>query len=120
MRDTLEGIVSGDPLIGAPIGTIVRFAAIHLGTATSSRIPLGVSDWLVCDGALLAIFLQGSVDAKHVGSAVMIAPGLAVTALHLFDDELPHIVGGKMKLHCSSLSTDRIVWHARATAESKK
>ena len=63
----------------------IRFMG-HCDAAGAGTQPKAITNWEAFEGALLNIEVRGAQESCIIGSAAMIAPGLAVTANHLFDD----------------------------------
>jgi hypothetical protein len=60
--------------------------------AVAGNLPVGVDNWDFFDGSLLAVgFREGNDVLKIEGTAVMIAPGLAISAKHLFHERYDHL-----------------------------
>ncbi len=93
----LRGVVSPDPLTLMPIGSSIPVRPVMFGSSDGGSIPLGVSNWTFFDGALLALGFRGAAGgAEILGSAVMIAPGLALTATHVLTNHLPQLTDGSV------------------------
>ena len=72
-----------DPLSRLPDGTTIWKQTLVFGGSDADVKPEEVRDWGFFDGALLAV---GFGDWRHLeihGTAVMVAPGLAITATHV-------------------------------------
>ncbi len=95
-------VVHTDPLDDMPVGGRVLVQRIGPAQASSgSRSPQAVSNWEYFRGAILVVCLErrdGSVEA--MGTAVVIAPGLAMTATHVYVDELDDIEAGGTVVFC--------------------
>ena len=62
----------------------VYFKPIGIETSDAESEFLS-ADWGLFDGALLSIvFLRGDTQ-MYLGSAAMVAPGIAISALHIYD-----------------------------------
>jgi hypothetical protein len=79
-RAVIVGTVTGDPLMDVPEGTVVSFEPARFAIRDASKVPQAVDNWTFFDGALLAITIEGPDGPSHVGTAVVIAPGLAISA----------------------------------------
>jgi hypothetical protein len=76
--------ITTDPLRDMPVGATLRVSPVVFGASDAKMVPDDVKNWDFFDGALLAVGFGR--DGEHValhGTAVMIAPGLAVTAAHV-------------------------------------
>jgi hypothetical protein len=96
----LKGIVTDDPLVGAKSGETLRFAnvaSMALGGGTTRAQVAG--NWQVFEGALLGTMVGDSNSQSVVGSAAMVAPGLAVTATHNLRDDIDALLAGELALY---------------------
>src|SRR3954453_16499341 len=101
-RQSLQATVSDDPLADLPVGASLALAPVIFGGSDAQATPDGVTNWDYFNGALLGVVLrmQATGELRVVGSGVMIAPGLAVTATHNFREEIPEITTGANDLLC--------------------
>lgn len=90
----LSGVVSPDPLKGLPIGANLRIRPVVFGTSDAQCVPLHVTNWTFFEGALLAVAFHGGQETRIDGTAVMIAPGLAMTATHVLANNLEGLRDG--------------------------
>ena len=109
----LKTIVTADPTKSMPVGS-------RLEIETTMFQPLNVSalcrmlDWGHFDGALLALhFVTGDRHQVH-GSAVVVAPGLALAAKHVIEEWLPALGEGTTVLYCHGVARSGLqLWVAR-------
>lgn len=99
---------------------VVTYEAVEGATKTVST----VHNWGYFDGALLTLGLQRSTaeGLRIEGSAVMIAPGLAVTATHVFRSYWGDLMSGKEVMALQGIRSDGTMdmWrvsHISATPE---
>lgn len=99
-RFIARGVVAADPLEGLPIGASLSIDPIVYGSSDATAQPQAVKNWGFFDGAILALGLKGRTDLDMTGTAVMIAPGLAVTAAHVLRDSLTQFGAGDRIPYC--------------------
>src|SRR4051794_36701537 len=92
----LKGMVTGDPLADLPIGASISAKPVVFGTSDAQPIPLDVSNWSFFEGALLAVALRDADGTRILGTAVMVAPGLAMTATHVLTDDMTGLMDGSV------------------------
>ncbi len=78
--------ITGDPLKSLPVGASLPLTPVVFGRSSATVVPDDVGDWGFFDGALLAVGLGDATRLEMHGNAVMVAPGLAVTAAHVVDE----------------------------------
>lgn len=66
----------------------------------AADVAAAVADWTTYDGAVVAVGFSDGVDFTVVGSGVMVAPGLVVTATHVLRDEIDAVMEGNLSLWC--------------------
>lgn len=111
----LSGAFTEDPLRSRAAGFSVPVMPLVFGQSNAASVPDGVTNWTYFEGALLAVVV-GSMDATTdaVGTAVMIAPGLAVTATHVIEEYIPRLLQGNTGLICAGPASDGLdLWYVR-------
>jgi hypothetical protein len=112
----LTGTVSDDPLAHLPVGTSISIEPIVVGGSNANTVPDGVVNWDFFQGALLAVGVRLSRSAAAVvnGTAVVIAPGLAITATHVLSEALPHLTSGDAEVICIGVRSGNLdLWRVR-------
>ena len=117
----LTGVISTDPLVGQSLGTVIRAGTVVHGGSNADVVPEGVSNWDFYQGALLAIGVRTStVSFGFLGTGVMIAPGLALTATHVLafrPNHLPALQSGDASMLCIGVRSEGLdVWKLRSIA----
>lgn len=95
-RWLIEDAELADPLELIPVETILDPTSVEpdgakLHFVSGAVAPQGegtrqsLTDWRLMEGVLLAVGFQDGDTIKIEGSAVMVAPGVALTARHVFD-----------------------------------
>jgi hypothetical protein len=105
----LRGVITEDPLKQLPIGSTLDLSPVVYGGANATPVPNSVTNWAYFEGALLSVLVGRATGPSLIaGTAVMIAPGLAMTATHVIEDYLPQLVEGHITLMCVGPATDRL------------
>ena len=97
-----------------PIGASLAFETVSFTGSDSTQVPQGVINWTFFEGALLAICLRTADSDKVIGTAVVVAPGLAVSATHVIQGDLPAIMDGTASLLCTGITSTGVqLWRVR-------
>lgn len=100
-------VVRDDPLTEMPVGASIEMVCLMVPPIEAGKVPQTVDDWDYFDGSLLAIGFKDRKNVLHVeGTAVMIGPGLAVSAKHVFTDRLAAVVAGEQGAYGFGLKRD--------------
>jgi len=106
-----RGIVTEDPLTHMPIGASIAFETIAFEGSNATPVPQGVDNWTFFEGALLAVCVRTAAEERIVGTAAIIAPGLAISATHVISDDMPALLEGKASLTCFGVATTGLhIW----------
>ena len=74
-----------------------------------------MKNWDAFEGALIAIGLRQGSTRELLGTGVMIAPGLAVTAAHVLRDDLPALKEGRSQFFCFGLRAESAdLWNLKS------
>jgi hypothetical protein len=80
-------------------GSTVTVRWVDIDPVAAAAAPEGLTNWEFFEGALLALgFRYEDGQVAVLGSAVMIAPGLALTATHVLRDLLPRLESGRVSM----------------------
>ena len=95
----VRGMIVEDPLsqlrhVKIPVQPVI------VGPINAAVIPNGVTNWTYFEGAMLAVVLKINREQIVIGSAVVVAPGLAITASHLIRDRVKDIISGGSTIYC--------------------
>ena len=102
-----------DPASGLPVGTALKFQPVLL--VYTPPIPaVALADWASFHGVVLAIaFSDGRTDRVE-GSAVLVAPGIALCAWHVVEPQLPRLMSGGLGVVCFGIEPNGLaLWHIR-------
>lgn len=92
----ISGVVTDDPTKGAPAGTALTVAS-KLCPHISGPIAGSLQEWDAFGGILLQIMFHDGGLSSIEGSAVMIGPGIAITARHVLDSYIDRLLSGKLE-----------------------
>jgi hypothetical protein len=114
-RTPIMGVIAEDVLKDMPIGASLHVQPVPVGGMTGvGAIPGGVTNWTYFEGALLAIVISSQKETSVAGSAVMIAPGLAITATHVLSDVLHAIMSSSAEPLCiGPTSAGLTIWRLK-------
>jgi hypothetical protein len=119
-RLPLRGVVTGDPLKKLAVGAAIGTTIVGPGESNARTEPADVKNWGYFQGALLAIHVTRGAVSEIAGTAAMIAPGLALSATHVFADQhgdLSAIGSGEVTLGCVGVRDGSLdVWNVRSIA----
>lgn len=114
---SLRGTVTGDPLQKVPVGTSIPIQPVMFSTSNAALVPGEVDNWDFFDGALLSVGIRrpGVVTQDILGSAVVIAPGLALTATHVISEVLSDLSIGRASIYCVGVRSAGLdIWRVRS------
>jgi hypothetical protein len=113
IRSKAKGIVRDNPLRTAPIGTEVFFQPYSV----SFDIPYGLSwvnNWEFFNGMLLHVAFNDKKIHRILGSAVFVAPGIALCATHVFESFVEQLISSELSCTCWGISPKGMqIWHVR-------
>ncbi len=68
-----------------------------------------VNNWGIFAGAVLAVAFPAPDRANMYGSAVLVAPGIAIGAMHVFDEARQRVMAAEVGAMCFGVCEDRII-----------
>lgn len=90
------------------------FRVGHALFILGDKEPSGVwqtTDWSFFNGMLLTVSFCNDQNHRILGSAVMVAPGIALTAKHVFESDLEDYKNRKHRATCESLTpSGTVIW----------
>lgn len=99
-----------DALAHAPDDFILRCQTVRL-SRTNARAPSISTAWSEFGGTLLCLSFGNSPRQKILGSAVMVAPGIAVTATHVVADGIATAQPGERRLAGLAICHEKLnIW----------
>ena len=111
--DPISGVVTEDPAASMGIGSTIKVEPVLVGYA-DAKTPAWLQDWTSFQGVLLSICVRDAVSNHICGSAVMVAPGIAIGARHVIDPALPALRKGEQAVYCFGLTPGSLrIWVLR-------
>lgn len=93
--------VTSDPLAAMPVGASISFTTLGpMCIEGISATAQSVKNWGAFEGALLSVHIGDDSQSEGLGSAALIAPGLAVTAQHVFEGYDARAQAGEVHSFC--------------------
>lgn len=112
-----RAIRDDEPLKSWPADKPIPIRIVPPGDPTAGPVPQSLANWGYFEGASLSVGLQSSPEEglRFVGSAVMIAPGLAVTATHVFMDFWEGLEANEERMALQGIRSDGTadMWNVR-------
>jgi hypothetical protein len=110
--DSSLGFVMGeDPARDAEAGDKLRFEYVKPHFEVLPRFA-DIVNWQMFQGILLAVVSSDESDHSILGSAIMVAPGIALSATHNLEERLPELRRGGLSMMCVGLaSTGAQAWN---------
>lgn len=104
------GIITEDPSVSMPIGSKLSFNPALITHEFESKA-VWLKDWDSFQGILLSIHFRIKESHSIEGSAVMVAPGIALSAKHVFSDNLDEIMLGNKSTISTAITKDGLqIW----------
>ena len=100
--------LTDDPARAMPLESKIEFAShgFVVETPLSAESPMfgGLTDWTALKGTVLLVMF-GNVEKSRVsGTAVMVAPGIALCARHVLSDQIDHLMNGSRGALCIGIA----------------
>jgi len=102
-------------LTGVRIDIESKSFPVHLNI-DNERVPFhgDLSNWEHFEGAVLAIGIRGEKYLEVVGSAVLVGPGIALAARHVFTDHMSELESGKFSCFAFGISPEGgVLWSVK-------
>jgi hypothetical protein len=112
------GRVTADPLLALEPGTEIHFAETLITFPFEDRAGALV-DWRVAQGLVLGFSVSDGRQTKVHGSAVLVAPGVALCAAHVMEQYTEALVGGRLDAVCFGLAHHGVdLWRVRHVTQA--
>jgi hypothetical protein len=98
-------IITEDPALTAQIGDSVRFQQISPNFGPAMQRSADVSNWHLFEGMLLAIVFSDLEMDWILGSAVLVAPGIALCAAHVINTHMEELLQLKLGVICFGIAS---------------
>lgn len=101
------GIITEDPAINLEIGKKINFTPISITSRTKEGFE-SLKNWNDFKGTLLSVLFR-SMDTNSIeGSATIVAPGVAISAKHVFQDYIDNLMSGSKVAYCIAPGFDKL------------
>ena len=112
------GRVTADPLLALEPGTQIHFAETLITFPFEDRAG-ALIDWRVAQGLVLAFSVSDGRQTEVHGSAVLVAPGVALCAAHVMEQYTEALVGGRLDAVCFGLAHHGVdLWRVRHVTQA--
>jgi hypothetical protein len=91
---SLRGEIAEDPTKSLPIGSAIHSKVVGFGGSDATAQIRAVNNWAFFQGSVTGLILRDQNGERMIGTAVMVALGLAVTATHNLRDEIAALERG--------------------------
>jgi hypothetical protein len=108
----ISGIITDDPLRALPVGAELQFSSQLFLPNTSSSLNT-VDNWDFFHGAVIALHFGSASNQRILGSGVMVAPGIALTARHVVEPEIDSIMAGQGFICTGIGPSGLMIWRPR-------
>jgi hypothetical protein len=111
----LQAVVTDNPELTLKVGDSMELLFESARFPTTSPIPhTSVANWGIFEGAVLAVAFPSHELGNVFGSAVMVAPGVAIGTMHVFDATRDEVLAAQVGALCYGVDGDRIdIWRIR-------
>jgi hypothetical protein len=111
------GVVTGDPAESLGAGSKIEFEQV-LVPITHDQRAVRMEDWESLDGVMLGVIFNSATFQELTGSAVMIAPGVALSALHVLTEHADDLRAGKLAMTCcTAVGSQLQYWTVKEVTE---
>ena len=99
----ITGDPAFEPYFGDPKDDGLTFARVYVNLQTAPR-SIDVTNWELFDGILLTVMISSKEEHLLLGSAIIVAPGVALTASHTFAGYEDKLKAGEMEASCFGIT----------------
>lgn len=113
----VTGVVTTDPTASMAHGTTLRFKATPV-TTDFTGVTAALNNWHFFEGIVLSLSFADEAAHYIEGSAVLIAPGVALCATHAIKPRFSGLMSGTMGVMCQGLTEQGLLlWRVRKVTE---
>lgn len=113
LQPEVSGIVGPDPAVTLPIGAQIRIVARGV-QFENIPTPAALEHWGSFNGLLLIVCFSTTTDDSIDGSAVIVAPGIAICALHVVEPKIAEVMAGSVSITCFGFTGTTVqTWRVR-------
>lgn len=111
------GVITADPAASVAKGTTLRFKPTPVITDFKGKTAT-LNNWHFFEGLVLSISFSDGASHYVEGSAVVVAPGVALCATHVIRPRLQELIAGTTGAMCQGLASHGVLlWHIRKVTE---
>lgn len=114
-RTHVKGVITDDPAVTMPPGSSVTFCSVLL-THDFNAEAVWLDDWQSPDGVLLSMHFASKAEKwiKVEGSAVLVAPGVALCATHVIEPHADTLMASATGVICIAIARHGLnIWRVR-------
>ncbi len=110
---TTTGIITEDQATQASIGDELHFRSVNVSLKNEANA-VWLRNWELFEGILLALTFINDESHSILGSAVLVAPGIALTATHVVEPYIKDIMGGTLVVMALGIAAHGLqVWRVK-------
>src|SRR2546425_11567847 len=107
---TIDGVITTDPLRDAPLGTKIHISS-DLFVARPEAGLNSITNWDFFNGAVVAVHFGEMQGQRILGSGVLVAPGVVITARHVVEPEQDRLMAGEGGIICTGITSHGLmIW----------
>ena len=100
-----------DPLAELSIGCKLYSPVVSFKDTDATQVSRYVTNWGFFQGAIAPVLLKSEGEQDVMGTGFIVAPGLAITATHVFGDKLELLETGALRPYLLGLHDDKLdIW----------
>lgn len=108
------GVIRADPSAELPVGSLLHFRSVRVQYKSDAGGPAWLQDWGSFQGVLLHLQFRSPDRHQIDGSAVMVAPGIALCASHVMEPILEDLIEGRIVALGCGISRDGLtIWRLK-------
>jgi hypothetical protein len=114
--EPIESVAHANILVGDASVKSARWEGVRPGFGTPPRSTV-VTNWQLFQGMVVSIMFSHGVHHRVLGSGVIVAPGVALSAIHTFRELLPQIRKGEVNTTAIGVDIDGAqIWNIKMVA----
>lgn len=109
---SVSGTITADPLQQLPLGVELHFSVERFAFDAPGGLN-SINNWDFFKGAVIALHFGNASNQRIMGSGVMVAPGIAVTARHVVEPEMSLVMAGGGFICTGIAPSGLMIWRTR-------
>lgn len=120
-RRSVGGRIASDPLRVLPLGSNINFKLVEFGDSNATQRPNSVGNWDFFKGAITSLALKSQTSQELVGTAIIVAPGLAISASHNLGSVIAAMEQGQVVPYCFGVRDKQLeIWKVNKVSYCEK